>query len=433
MIASGALYLGLFRAIAKADNRKVNLSAIIGLGVLMRLLFFGSNAIYEDDWQRYLWDAAVVDEGISPYAYAPGEALPFDILGSPIPLSEDPSLHRLQEMAQEYPQTHRRINYPYVSTIYPPLAQIGFWVSHRIAPFNLDSWRFVLLLADTAAFITLLLALNSVGRSQLWALLYWWNPILITTTFNAGHMDVLISAPLLAAFLFAQKRRLFTSAFALSIAAGIKFWPLVLAPILFRSARKRPAILISAAAVLSLATALFISPMLLSLNPEHSGLFAYANTWLRNSFLFPLLSYCFNILTEDGDLWSRLFVAISVGTASLYFGFLAKNNADRQASALLTVIALLFFLSPTGYPWYANWLFLFLPFAPSLGIGALALTLPLYYTRYALQAAGHELLFDTAVVPIEFTIPIIILVIENARRHFANRLLRKNRVPSTPI
>ena len=34
-------------------------------------MFVGSTPIYEDDWNRYLWDGAVTVEGYNPYEYAP--------------------------------------------------------------------------------------------------------------------------------------------------------------------------------------------------------------------------------------------------------------------------------------------------------------------------------------------------------------------------
>jgi len=44
-------------------------------GVGLRAMFLGSTPIYENDWNRYLWDGAVVAEGISPYIYSPQDVL----------------------------------------------------------------------------------------------------------------------------------------------------------------------------------------------------------------------------------------------------------------------------------------------------------------------------------------------------------------------
>jgi len=382
----------------------------------MRLLFFGSTPIYEDDWHRYLWDGAVVSAGVNPYLYTPADASLVDAFGGAVPLSDDGDLRRLQELGRAHPVSLERINYPFVSTIYPPLAQLGFTAAHQIKPFSLDAWRGVLLFADMAAILILLAALKAAERNRLWALLYWWNPIAIVTIFNAGHMDVLMAPFLLGALLLVQKQRPLSAAVCLAAAAGVKFWPLVLAPVMFRQWRTHPRIIVATGITLLGAAALFLAPIILSLEWDRSGLAAYAQFWRRNAFLFPLIAGGLDVLTTDGDFWARAFVAAAVSGASIWLGVRSANEKERLASSLLFVTGLLFFLSPTGYPWYVIWLLLFLPFSPSLAIGALTITIPLYYIRYYLEAHGLSAFFDTIIVPVAFSIPLGVLVWERARR-----------------
>lgn len=425
LVVCGIIYLGLFR---KRSSRLIgnrSFLAFVGVGVLMRLVFMGSAPIYEDDWRRYLWDGAVVDTGVSPYAYPPGAASPLDHFGEPMPAAEERGLRRLQQLALEHAESHRWVNYPFVSTIYPPLAQGAFWLAHMIEPFSLDAWRAVLLATDIVVFILILLALKAVGISRLSSLLYWWNPLLVFTTFNSGHMDVLILPALLAAFVLIQKGKPRWGAAALSVAVGIKFWPLLLAPVLFRSERRRWGLLVVVGLILLLGSSALLAPMFLTWDTSHSGLLAYANAWQRNSFVFPLLASAFAYVSDDGDLWARIAVAALVGGASLWLGAFARFDKSRLASALLLATGFLFFLSPTGYPWYAVWLFVFLPLAPKLGLAVLAVTLPLYYTRYSLYAAGLGHVFDFAVVPIQFLLPLMVLAIHEyrARRSMERRAL----------
>ena len=95
----------------------------------------------EDDYFRYLWDGAVVSNGYNVYKYSPEEILK----GSE---STDPELNEMRKLAEESGTIITQINHPYVRTIYPPVTQLAFALAHRIQPWSLLSWRFILLFTD---------------------------------------------------------------------------------------------------------------------------------------------------------------------------------------------------------------------------------------------------------------------------------------------
>lgn len=414
MTIAGLVFVGLFWVAPRVSVDKQGLTAVIVFGLAMRVLFFGSTPISEDDWYRYLWDGAAVSHGVNPYAHAPA-IVSQDPPDDSTLQTEDASLQQLRIIGEQHTEYLSRINYPYVSTIYPPLAQISFAAAHMIRPFSLDAWRFVLLIADCAALLLLITALNITGRSQLWSLLYWWNPIVIVTTFNAGHMDVLLAPFLLGAVLLVLKNRPYWAATALAGAVGVKFWPLILAPILFAKWTAQPFKLIRIASLVTALSLALTAPMLLSLDLSHSGLAAYAQSWERNAFLFPLIASGMDAIIVDGDFWARVFVALVVCGGVLGAAAYVKFCSGDIMPALLFATAILLFLSPTGYPWYFVWVAMFLPFAPSIGISALAATLPVYYLRFPLQETGFESVFNTYLVPIEFLIPLGVILWERLR------------------
>ncbi len=421
MAAAGVAYCVLFFLIPKVESKRAFIGPMIIAGLALRLLFFWSTPVYEDDWHRYLWDGATVSAGINPYAHPPAAARAVDAFGAPIPLSDDPDLRQLQTLARAHPDLHYRINYPYVSTIYPPLTQASFAAAHAIKPMSLNAWRGVLLLVDGLSLGLLLLLLKSYGRLELWAALYWLNPVLILTTFNAGHMDILIGPFLLGALLLLRRDKPKWAAVSLAAAASVKLWPIILAPVLFRAQRRRPLSLLVTATVFCAAVAFFLSPMLVSLNPEHSGLTAYAQSWLRNAFLFPLLAHIAGLVTVDGDTWARIFVAALVIGASVFIGLRSPVEQYKTPMYLLALTSVLFVLSPTGYPWYYVWLLWFAPLAPSLGVALFSVTLPLYYARYALANNGYGWVFETILVPIEFLPPLLLLILEGGRHYGRKR------------
>ena len=287
MIAGGA-FLALLLLVPRMTRHKTALFCFVGFGLLMRLIFFGSTPIYEDDWYRYLWDGAVLSNGVNPYVVAPADASLVNSLGRATPPSMDPETQALQKLGADNAYWPERINYPFVTTIYPPVAQAAFALAHLIEPFNLNAWRFVLLIVDVVALGVILHLLKRWNRSPLWVLLYWWNPLVIFTTFSAAHMDILLVPFVGAALLLVAQEKPRLSAIALGAAAGVKFWPIILAPVLFRRWRANFKMLASITFVFFSALLFFVGPMFLFFAPEESGLSVYANTWQRNAFLFPI-------------------------------------------------------------------------------------------------------------------------------------------------
>jgi hypothetical protein len=84
-----------------------------------------------------------------------------------------------------------RVPYPDIQTIYPPVTQLFFFIHHVLAPWDLDVWR-AMLLIDAPTLLLLLKLLTALKKSRALVMIYGLNPLLITETMNAGHMDVLL-------------------------------------------------------------------------------------------------------------------------------------------------------------------------------------------------------------------------------------------------
>ena len=402
LIFSGALYVTAFVLITGLRQSKATLLVCLALGFIARLSLFGSTPVHEDDWYRYLWDGAVLNEGISPYTFPPADAFLNNAFGDPITASDNAETNKLRALGAKTEHWPDRINYPYLATIYPPLAQIAFALANHIAPFNLDAWRFVLLLHDAAGLAIMVFFLRIVNYNPFWVLAYWWNPLAIFTSYNTAHMDALLVPYICGAICLAAMNRPRFSALAIAGAAAIKLWPIILAPILLRSSMRD---WLAIGTILCVATVLFLSPMFLQINAENSGLIAFASDWQKNAFLFPRISSALDLVTDNSDQIAR-FVS-----AAIPLGFIAwatfNENLITVPRALLIAVTLFFLTSPTGYPWYAIWFFTMLPFAPSVWVASFAVTLPLYYLRFSLEAIDQGDYFNTVLVPIEFLFPAV--------------------------
>jgi len=153
----------------------------------------------------------------------------------------------------------------------------------------------------------------------------------------------------------------------LSLAAAVKIWPLLLAPVLFRQWRSRPVFYVGIAVFIGALTLLSLLPMLLSLQPS-SGLTAYSANWTNSSFLFPGIRDGFGLFMDNPDRTARYCIA---------------NHWSARGLALLT-------------------------------LGAAA-----YFARFKIGEAGHYDIYTNILLPLEFSIPMLVLAWDGlkARRH----------------
>ena len=421
MMVAGLVWTGLIWLIPKIlaiqklrQNTHKILWLCLGVGFVVRLLFLGSTPIYENDWNRYLWDGAVVTHGISPYSYSPAQVLEVQVLEVQVleaaPQGDTNSLQTLALLSAENDGFADRINYQDLTTIYPPVAQSVFALAALIKPFDLNVLRILFIIIDAVSVWLMVKALRLYGRDPLWAVLYVLNPLVVYAGFNAVHMDIILVPFLLLCLLWIKARPQW-AAVALGFAAAVKVWPLLLAPILFRTVRGNMGLYLRCAAIVTLVFLFLSAPILLTLG-DNSGLSTYAQSWQRSSFLFPLLVFGLESTGVDtADQMARIIVAVAVSGLSLWLGFARKGTPKTLPAALMVVTLALFLLAPTGYPWYGIWFVIYLPFVPSYCAAFLLSSLALYYTRYAFWEADQYHIYSQIIIPLQFGPPIVLILI----------------------
>ena len=411
-LAAGGVYLALPGLIRRSTPSAAFLAAIVGLGLALRVVLLSSTPAIEDDLYRYLWDGAVVNAGISPYAYAPSAVLAGTVGGD-----DGAALGRL---AAESGEVIGRVNHPDLRTIYPPTAQAAFALAHRIAPWSLIAWRGVVLAFDLATLGLILALLAALGRSPLWAALYWWNPLVVRELFNAAHMDGLILPFLLGAVLLAVRGRPVWAAGALALAAGVKLWPVLLLPVLLRTPGCGRRQAICAVALFGGLGALLAWPVLAAgLGPD-SGFSVYGRSWEMNDALFMAVAWAIDgalRLADPGALHGGLLARLAVAGALLaIIAWLCRRPAaDGEAlcGRVLAVTAALFLLGPAQFPWYYVPLVPFLALTPRPSLLLLTATLALYESRFYFDARGMVGIFDHGIVWLEY-VPVWLLLAREA-------------------
>lgn len=421
MMTAGVGYLFVIRAFHRGLMHRSLLAGLFVVGVLLRLMWLGSEPIYEDDSYRYFFDGAMVANGLNPYVHTPADALPTQLLplagelGAVEETVTDPDLVVLREIAESGPVD--RVAYPYIRTIYPPVSQAFFALHHVVASWSIDAWRGLLFIVDMASLMLLIKLVQLYGKPAWTTLIFWLNPLVITETMNAGHMDALLIPFLVGAAVLAHQARYSWAGVTLAGAVGVKLWPALLAPLVFSRLLKSPGRLIIAASPFVLLSGLLVLPQFIAKLDTTSGLAAYAEFWQVNAFLFALLEQLLAIFSEESSLIARLLVAGIVGLLVMKLSLdSAKDKTEPLTAGFLVVTSALFLLSPAGYPWYFIWLipWLVMRFSPALLL--LTVLLPLYDLRYPMSLDDSQNLFDTVIVPLQFLPTLLLLSLSYVKR-----------------
>ena len=398
-------------------------SVLIVVGFLMRGALVPSTVILEDDVYRYLWDGAVAARGGNPYAFAPAT----------VSGGEDArSGELLGELAAQAGEALGRISHPHLRTIYPPVTQAAFALAHVIRPFDVLGLRIVFLGFDVLLLVLLVRVLDALGKSRMWVVVYWWNPLVVAQVYNRCHMDVIPAALAVAALLSVIRRRHALGSVVLAFAAGAKLWPAALLPVFLREVSGRPKRLVLCAALFAGVLCAICLPMMLAGIDKSSGLYAYGERWSNNDSFHRIIVWgletglpAVGLPARAAPRVSRVIVAVAFLIVVVCVSRRGIDGADDLVRRASVVVAALFLLSPTQFPWYYIWLVPFLAFRPRPSLLLLTALLPLYYLRAWLEARGLFGRYENVVIAIEF-VPVWVLLAGEwilARRARAMRLL----------
>ncbi len=194
---------------------------ILATAILLRVGALAGPVFLSDDIYRYIWDGRVQAAGINPYRYIPN----------------DVHLAPLRDAAI-FPNVNRN---NYAPTIYPPVAQMFFFLATRFGE-SVLVMKLALVAIETIGVCALLRVLRGVGMPRENILLYAWHPLPVWEIAGSGHVDaVMVAFVALALAATVAGRRAWSGA-ALAAATLVKFFPLVLVPALWRPARQIGAI-----------------------------------------------------------------------------------------------------------------------------------------------------------------------------------------------
>ncbi|HEV2620128.1 MAG TPA: glycosyltransferase 87 family protein [Acidobacteriaceae bacterium] len=336
---------------------------ILTVMIVCRLVTLFPDPYLSSDVYRYAWDGVVQHAHISPYRYVPG----------------DPALSFLRAPNQDlFDNINRR---DYAHTIYPPVAQILFYLITFINP-TVVFMKTVMILFEGLTMYALVAFLREMGVVRERTILYAWCPLLIWEIGSSGHLDSAVMAFMALALLARYRKQPILTGLFLGLAVMTKMYPLVLFPALYRRGDyKMPATLVSVIAsgylaYCSVGLGVFgflggyvqeegISRgtryFLLELAQHVPGMHSLSTTTLllfSAAIFITLIVWC----------WRNycLFPSTELASVSIRtFGLPA--NAAFLVPAFCLALTLMLLFSP-HYPWYIAWLMPFLVLVPNLTV-----------------------------------------------------------------
>jgi hypothetical protein len=356
------------------------------------------NCIY-----RYVWDGRVQAAGINPYRYVPA----------------DPALAFLRDPVV-YPQINRA---GYARTIYPPLAEIVFAVTGRVAD-SVTGIRLVMLGFEAVGIICLLRLLSLAGLPAERILIYAWNPLALWSFANDGHADAIVVGLLGLALLLRARHQDGWAGAALAGAVITKFFPLVVVPAFLRGGSFwRPTVagllVIGCGYALYSGAGLHVLGFLPSYGQEE-GLVSGAGFWA--------LAGLATLVTLPSSATLIYAAVVAVAFLALAVKILWQPSPANDAQTLcrdtgLLAAAAMAATSP-HYHWYFAWLALPAVVAPSRALLWLA-TAPLLLI--AQPVPGDRFFWPSLIY-----VPAILLLLADRRPWLAIKLRRGAENGETP-
>ena len=345
-LVQGAVWAVAAALVLRGGDQRPALALILGTAVLLRLIALAAPVFLSDDINRYIWDGRVQAAGINPYRYIP----------------TDPELEALRDPLI-FPNINRN---NYAPTIYPPVAQMLFLAATRFGETAL-AVKLMFVTIEAVGIGTLIFILRAAGRPPEHILLYAWHPLPVWEIAGSGHVDAAVVTFAALALAAGVTGRRVWSALALAAATLVKFFPLVLAPALWRPAKSNlgdwrwPATFI-AVIVAAYLPYIGVGSRALGFLPGYvaeENLGSGSGFWLlgmvRRAVAIPLAAYfglaasvmaglAVGALRRRPDPCSGLNWAMALGTAALFFA------SPHYPWYFVYLVALL-----TAAPWWPAW------------------------------------------------------------------------------
>lgn len=300
--------------------------------------------LYDHDVWRYLWDGHLSARGQNPYLYSAAEW--YQRLENEDPVAEEVFREDIWE------DIYDAMGYANYTTIYPPLAQALFRLSHWLAPGSVAMFKFLLLLLDMGVCLCIVAALGLLGNHKWWVIGYAWNPLVLKEYVGSAHVDPLMLCCLGMAVVCYLSNRHKLGALTLACAVLSKLTPIFLLPFFINKWRGKECLV-------------FILPFAISYGVYGGSLLGwlegfrtFASQWVFNPGPWAMFHWIGQRIGAPAGFANIIGLMIVVGVA-LWCWLKIPNFREGFVQRCFWVLATLTLVSAAVMPWYVPWALMF--------------------------------------------------------------------------
>ncbi len=344
------------------------------LALVLRGVLIFSFPTLSDDVFRFIWDGRLIHEGIHPLRYLPDQ------------LVQHPLMH-IRQMQEIY----AHLNSPHYYTVYPPVAQLVFYLSTFDFLANTLWMTMVMKIFLFVGELMTAYGLYRVARMfrlpDWTVLLYLLNPLAIVEVMGNLHFEGWMVAFLLWSGIAIAQKRFAWAGVLFACSVGVKLLPLMFLPALFfyfRKGRDRGRFLLGFAICLTL---LFI-PYIGLLGWDHFiqslGLY-YRKFEFNAGFYYVLRAIGYEMVGYNLIKYIGPAMGILALLLILIVSYQVKRiDSLRRLPAYLLVIYLIFALcSLILHPWYLILPLFLTVFVPNSLVPVWTFLITLTYINYS--------------------------------------------------
>lgn len=336
-----AIYI-LNKCKSKEYQSWILLAIIFFFSISFRFLMVISETYLSTDIFRYMWDGMLSGNWTDPYKYVPSSLELDNFKGV--------EYYEIYDHKDEF-------------TIYPPFAQIFFFVSHLLfgnSQLGMKSFLSIFdILNGSLIFLLIKSQKNELFRAFKGTLIYLWNPLVIIEFSNSGHLDVLAIFLILLSLYFLTRSLIIGSLVSLVASVFTKWIPLLFVPFYIKFLMNKekfhliktafPAIIFSLAIILPF----YLSSGLNFLR----GMTNFIQNWRFESTLSRFIMFIFPFEGLDGLNSAKVMsYAIFIISLIVVLNFVKLLKILNLVDSLIVIIALFYLITPSIFPWYAIWL-----------------------------------------------------------------------------
>jgi hypothetical protein len=348
MLLIAALFFSAYKIIQTGSS---DFWLLAGLGIVFRLLFFGSIPNLSQDFYRFLWDGRLLVQGINPYLISPETYVQSGIEVVP--------------QMQELYKGMGTLNASHFSN-YPPVNQVFFAIaalfSGKSILGSLIVLRSIMLAADVGILFIgrkLLVQLGLHPKKIFW---YFLNPFIIIEMSGNLHFEGVMLLFLLGSLYLLHQGKWLMAATLFGVSISVKLIPLLFLPLLYPYFVKEGlfskgfwrlkkffwlVLLIVMVSFAPFISSEFVSNFATTIGLlfqvfEFNASVHYIIRWIAFEFVG------WNLIETTGKI-----LPVIVFIVVLVLAFFRKNTTTQQLiTSMLFAVSFYLLLSTTVHPWY---------------------------------------------------------------------------------